>query len=410
MRNEPRRCNPSRKAMNSWRAILIVGIGMGGCDAQQEPPLERAGTTAEVIALMPPINALGTAPYELAKEVAALTQGSLQLQVRQADDVGVTIPQAYDLVDAGKHPMLVAPPEIFMIGGSHQPWGVLLTSGPPFGFSAVEFLAWYTQGGGESLIQSIYDRKGAHGNVLLMPIAMTASEPPGFFIDPVPSDPEQFDASGITYRINLLGHKVMKAAFPGLNIVTSPAGAVPVDDFCTGALQGAELGTLAMYETLFFDGFDHPNGENVVACGFKHLYLSSWQQLMLSSWLAINRDFFDGLAPHEQQAIRSAAQANALRSLLSDFAGGAGALQRVAAAGATIHAGLPAKVLAKLREATAQQLEKEAAADPDFAAIIASMQAFARSNQGALLYDGIPRNERFNRFPGWEAAHPIVRE
>ena len=80
--------------MNCWRAILIVGIGMGGCDAQQEPPLDRTGVTAEVIALMPPINALGTAPYELAKEVAALTQGSLQLQVRQADDVGVTIPQA----------------------------------------------------------------------------------------------------------------------------------------------------------------------------------------------------------------------------------------------------------------------------------------------------------------------------
>ena len=404
------RYNPSRKAMNYWRAILIVGIGMGGCDAQQEPAPDPAGTTAEVVALMPPLNALGSAPHQLAKEVAALTQGSLQLQVRQADAVGVTIAEAYDLVDAGTHPMLVAPPEIFMIEGDHQPWGVLLTSGPPFGFSAVEFLAWYYHGGGESLVQGIYDRKGAHGNVLVMPTAMTASEPPGFFIDPVPDDPDQFDASGITYRINLLGHKVMKAAFPGLNIITSPVGVVPVDDFCTGALQGAELGTLAMYEGLFFDGFNHPNGENVVACGFKHLYLSSWQQLMLSSWLAINRDFFAGLAPHEQQAIRSAAQANALRSLLRDFAGGAGALQRVAAAGATIHAGLPAKVLDRLREATAKQLEKEAAADPDFAAIIASMQAFAQSNRGALLHDGIARDERFNRFPGWGADHPIVRK
>ena len=49
-------------------------------------------------------------------------------------------------------------------------------------------------------------------------------------------------------------------------------------------IQGVELGTLRLYEEAFFDDFSHPNGENIVECGFKHLYLSSWQQLMLSSW------------------------------------------------------------------------------------------------------------------------------
>ena len=391
-------------------SIVLAVAGLAGCDAQQLDRRHATGATAEMLAIMPPENALGTAPYDLASEVAALTGGSLRFEVRQAGDIGVAIDSAFDLVDAGTYQALVAPPEIFMIQGSHQPWGVLLTSGTPFGFRAGEFLAWYYHGGGEHLVQTIYDRKSAHANVLVMPVAMTAGEPPGFFVDAVPDDPDAFDASGITYRINLLGHKVMKEAFPGLNVVTSPVGAVPVDDFCTGKLQGAELGTAAMYEDLFFDGFDHPNGGNVVECGFSHLYLSSWQQLMLSSWLAINREFFESLEPHEQQAIVTSAQANAMRTLARDFAGGGAALARVAEAGATIHAGLPPEILARLRETTARQLQAEAAADADFDAIVSSMGAFARANHGALLYDGIPQDERFNLFPGWDPDHPVVRD
>ena len=243
-----------------------------------------------------------------------------------------------------------------------------------------------------------------------MLVAMTASEPPGFFMDPVPEDADEFDATGITYRINLLGHEIMKAAFPGLNVVDSPVGTVPVDDFCTGRIQGAELGTLASQEAFFFERFDHPNGANIVECGFGHLYLSSWQQLMLSSWLAVNRQFFESLDPHERKAIRTAAEANTIRSLLADFAAGGKTMKRVAAAGATIHASLPADVLARLRGATAQRLEEAAAADPDFAAIIASMREFAQSNEAALLYDGVARDERFNLFPGWASEDPIRRD
>ena len=313
-------------------------------------------------------------------------------------------------MDAGHGDALVAPPDAFWIQGKRQPWAVLLTSGTPFGFRAGEFLAWCRHGGGRDLVQAIHDRKSAHGNVLVMPVAMTASEPPGFFIDAVPDDPQLFDASGITYRINLLGHQVMKRAFPGLDVVTSAVGMVPADDFCTGKLRGAELGTLAMYDELFFDGFDHPAGGNVVECGFRHLYLSSWQQLMLSSWLAINREFFEDLEPHQQRAIVTSAQANVMRALASDFTGGARSLARVAAAGGTIHAGLPPAVLARLRAATVQQIEAEAAADADFAAIVSSMRDFARAHHGALLYDGISRDERFNRFPGWEADYPVVTD
>lgn len=151
-----------------------------------------------------------------------------------------------------------------------------------------------------------------------------------------------------------------------------------------------------------------PSGGNIVECGFGHLYLSSWQQLMPSSWLTINREFFDSLEPHEQRAILTAAEANTIRSLLADFAGGAGAIERVSRAGATVHASLPAEVLARLRETTAQVLERKAAADPDFAAIIGSMRDFAQGNHASLLYDGVARDERFNKFAHWDSEYPIA--
>ena len=371
---------------------------------------DEPGNVVDILGLMPASDTMGQATYRFAEEVTALTAGSLTLRVKSLEEVGSSVPEIFDQVDAGTHRIFAAPAGAFWIKGSPQPFGILLVSGIPFGFTADEFLAWYYEAGGQRLVQEIYDRKSAHGNVIVLPLAVTSTEPPGFFVDPIPNDPAEFNASGITYRINYLGHKAMKSAFPGLNIVTTPLGVIPVDEFCTGKIQGVELGTLRLYEEAFFDDFSHPNGENIVECGFKHLYLSSWQQLMLSSWLAIDRRFFEGLDPHERQAILSAAQSNVTRSLALDIASGSGALKKAANAGAIIHGSLPPRILDRLRRATARIIEEEAAADPDFGRIVASMKAFAKANQGALLYEGIREDERFNRFPGWTSDHPIVRD
>ena len=64
----------------------------------------------------------------------------------------------------------------------------------------------------------------------------------------------------------------------------------------------------------------------------------------------------------------------------------------------------------RAQELHACQLQAEAAADADFEDIVSSMGAFARANHGALLYDGIPRDERFNLFPGWDPDHPVVSD
>ena len=388
------------------RAIAAVTIimvaGTARCNDAQD--------TIDVVGSMPATSTMGQATHRFADEVTRLTAGSLTLRVKRLDEVGSSVAKIFDQVDAGEQQMFAAPPVSFWIKGQPQAFGILLVSGIPFGFSPDEFLAWYYEAGGQPLVQQIYDRKSTHGNVIVLPLAVISTEPPGFFVDPIPNDPDAFNATGITYRINFLGSKAMQAAFPNLNMVTTPPGIVPVDALCTGKIHGAELGTLSHYEDLFFDRFSHPNGNNIVECGFKHLYLSSWQQLMLSSWLAIDRDFFARLKPHEQQAILSAAQSNVARSLAIDIAGGAGALRRVAAAGAIIHASLPPKILTRLREKTAEIVEQEAAADPDFAQIVASMKKFAKANQAALIHEGIPQDARFNRFPGWQSDYPLDDE
>ncbi|MEM7280220.1 MAG: hypothetical protein AAF438_01120 [Pseudomonadota bacterium] len=357
--------------------------------------------TADILALMPPDGAFGNAPHRFAEQVSSLTAGSLTLRVRNPEDMGIGIRQIFDQVDQGRLSMAVAPPAAYDIQGEPISFGPLLVSGMPFGFGPDEFLSWYFAAGGQQVVQEIIDARSAHANVMLFPLAITTSEPPGFFVDPVPNDADEFNATAITYRINLLGAKVMKTAFPDLVIVDSPPGVVPVDKMCSGEIQGAELGTLSVYETLFFDRFQHENGNNIVECGFQHLYLSSWQQLMLSNWLAIDRRFFDSLDRHEKSAVQAAVLASLTRSLAEERARGRGVIARIKQAGATIHPSLPPMILARLREATAAVIQSESETDPDFARIISSMKAFARDNQSSLLYDGVPADQRFNLLPGW---------
>ena len=383
--------------------VVLLLVGLVGCETE-------APKTALVVAQMPRDSVFGDVVYDFAAEVTALSSGSLTLEAVQFDDTNWMSANLFDQVDTGELAMAAGPPSLSLINGNPVSFGSLLITGMPFGFGPEEFLAWYFEGGGESLAQDIYDRRSAHGNVLVMPLAVTFSEPPGYFVNPVPDDPAAFDASGITYRINVFGAKAMQLAFPGLTIVNTPSGAAPADELCTGTIHGLELGTLSYHGDVFFDRFSHENGDNVVECGLTHLYLSSWQQLMLSNWLLIGREFFDSLDLHEQQAIRSAAMANITRSLARDLAKGSGIVQRVAEAGGTIHASLPPQILDRLRPAVEEVLRQESEADPDFALIIDSMRSFARQNQGTLLYDSIPANERFNRFPGWQAEFSTVNE
>ncbi|BFM14852.1 hypothetical protein R50073_10350 [Maricurvus nonylphenolicus] len=366
--------------------------------------------TVDVVSLMPPVGVLGQAPHGFASEVTALTNGSLEVRVKSMKESGVPLPAMIDQIDSGKQQVFVAPPETFFIQGAPQRFGILLTSGFPFGLNAQEYLSWYYNAGGQQLIQEIFDRKTAHANVLVFPLAVSTSEPPGFFTDSIPNDPDKFNNSNITYRINYLGSKAMKLAFPDLNMVTTPAGRVPVDDLCTGKINGTELGTLSLYDIFFFDKFSHPNGDNIVECGFKHLYLGSWQQLLLSSWMAINKTFFESLAPHEQQAIITVARAGVSRSLTTDIAKGARVLYKAAEAGVTIHSGLPPKVLDRLREATSDVLNSESEADSDFAKIVEGMKGFVRHNRPALLYDGVSRQQRFKLLPVWDSDYSVVEQ
>lgn len=395
-----------RAVQSAFLAIAVLSpVLLTGCGS--ESPATKSVTA---VSLMPPDGAFGSVDTDFAVEVAALTAGSLIIEPRTLAESDIALTELFDAVDAGRVPLAIAPPAAYWIDGEPLSIGPLLVSGIPFGFGAEEFMAWYYAAGGQELVQDIVDRRSLHGNVLVLPIAVTAGEPAGFFVDAVADDPDVFNASGITYRINLLGAKAMRVAFPNLDIVDSPPGVVPVDAMCSADIQGAELGTLSVYPVLFFDRFSHERGDNVIECGFRHLYLSSWQQPMLSNWVIINRSFFAALAPHEQQAIRSAAMANVIRTLANDLARSAGTIDRVVSAGGTIHAALPPAVLQRLRDAVVEVLQRESDADPDFAAIVNSLRAFAKDHHATLLYDDVPADERFNLFPGWRPDVAIVAD
>ncbi|GEM_PF-6085114 len=393
--------------MTTRLVAALVTITALACATSAPPPASEP-TVLRVVTTMPASDGLGYAPVRFAKKVNAITDGRLVVEIVPAPKAGIPLPKLFESVDAGQIDALASPPELFMTGGRPPPFGILLVSTFPFGFRAPEFFAWYYEGGGEALVQEIFERRTPNGNVIVFPIGATASEPPGYFKEPVDGEAAAFDARGLTYRINMLGGRVMKEAFPSFTIVGGSPFDWSAEDFCGGRFDGAEIGTLSMHDDYFYAGFEHPAGEDVVACGFRHLYLGSWQQPMLANWIAIDRSVYDALPASQQQALRTAAEASLLRSLANDFAGGADSLRKARDRGVTIHPRLPDALAAHLRETTARVLDREAAADADFAAILASMKAFARSRQPILLYDAVPRDERFNLFPGWESEIPVV--
>ena len=84
---------------------------------------------------------------------------------------------------------------------------------------------------------------------------------------------------------------------------------------------------------------------------------------MLSNWLLINREFFEGLEPQQQHAIITAAKSQLSSSLASDLAASAGVIDRFVDAGATVHSALPPAILERLRAATVTIIEQKSAAD-----------------------------------------------
>ncbi len=232
---------------------------------------------------------------EFGKDVAALTGGSLTIEVLPAGAV-VGPRDIMDAVDAGLVEGGFAWTHYW--GGKHVAANLFgaPVAGAGVGLDNIAFLSWFQYGGGKELYDRLWDEMGVNvKGFMLQPVGPEAL---GWFPEPITSM-DDFRQMRFRAPPGMVG-----AAYADIGV---PAVAMGGGDI----LPALEKGTIDAAEWCC------PKPDSVF--GFqkvlKHYYLQGLHQVTVNADMYVNRDFYDSLTEIEQKALEVAANASLSKSL-----------------------------------------------------------------------------------------------
>ena len=233
------------------------------------------------------------------------------------------------------------------------PASVLLAA-VPFGMEPWEYMAWWYEGGGQALGEALYERRGAHPVLC----GLIGPETAGWFREPVD---QLDDLEGLKIRFAGLGGKVLQDL--GASVTMIP-GSDLFQALEKGAIDATEYSLPIVDRQLGFDRVARFN------------YFPGWHQTFTAGHLVVELDTWNALSPATQATIENACTAGVTRNLARSEALQGAVIEAFPDAGVTAGR-LPVELLEELRAVTDSVLAQEAAADPEFAEILASQQAFS---------------------------------
>lgn len=311
-----------------------------------------------------------TATAQVKINMPSTFPGSL-IQLGQA---GVKLQDTLNLISGGDIEMkffepnaLVPPLEIYdnvsngaVDAGWSVPgyWGAKnsaynLFAAVPFGPSAGEYLAWHWYGGGEDMMNEIYNRDGIQSLVC----GIIAPEASGWFRQEIKS-PE--DLKGLKMRFFGLGAKVMQKLGVDTQLL---AGGDIYPALERGTIDATEFSMPAIDQNLGF--------YNIA----KHYYFPGWHQQSTVQELLISKAKWDGMDDRQRAMISTACRANVATQLAEGEAIQGKALAEMEANGVTIHKWSD-EMLGTFKSAWEEVVAEEIAANPDFKNVWDNMQAF----------------------------------
>ncbi len=316
------------------------------------------------------VAATGVAAQEVTLNMPSTFPGSL-IQLGQA---GVKLQDTLNLISDGEIEVkffepgaLVPPLEIYdnvsngaIDAGWSVPgyWGAKnsaynLFAAVPFGPSAGEYLAWHWYGGGEEMMNEIYNRDGIQSLVC----GVIAPEASGWFRKEINS-PE--DLQGLKMRFFGLGAKVMQKLGVDTQLL---AGGDIYPALERGTIDATEFSMPAIDQNLGFF--------NIA----KHYYFPGWHQQSTIQELLISKAKWDGMTDKQRALIETACKANVANQFAEGEAIQGKALAEMEAAGVTIHTWSD-EMLGTFEAAWQEVVAEEVAANPDFEKVWNSMQEF----------------------------------
>ncbi|MEM1400963.1 MAG: TRAP transporter substrate-binding protein DctP [Pseudomonadota bacterium] len=297
-----------------------------------------------------PANApgVGTNATLFAENVEAMSGGRLKLQVFSG---GELVPPfgVEDAVQGATAEIGHSTP--YYAAGKNS--AIHFFTGVPFGMSAIEHAAWLRFGGGQELWDEVYAERG------LKPFysGNSNAQAQGWFKNEINSVD---DLSGLNMRIAGLGGEAMRKV--GVNAVLLPPPEI-FPAFQSGAVDAAEwVGPM----------LDQAFGMNKVA---NYCYAPAFHEPGAALEIVVNKDAYDSLPADLQAILKGAAWATALEIQAQFEYFNALAMRQLKEAGVEFRT-FPDDVVAALREASAEVLDEQAAANPAFAKVRESYDAF----------------------------------
>lgn len=326
------------------KLLITTALGAsllaGGAQAQQQWDLQSTypGSLAQ----------LGTLGIRIAEQVTRITGGEIQMTFREP---GAIVPalEVFDAVGTGAVAAGWSTPGYW--AGRVPALQLLATV--PFGPQAPEYLAWVKFGGGQELMDELYEPH----NIKSLYCGLIAPEAAGWFRNPI-NKPE--DLQGLTMRFFGLGAKVMEKL--GVSTQLLAGGDI---------FPALELGTIDATE-FSMPAIDLSLGFYQVA---QEYYFPGWHQQSTLFDLMINLDLWESLDEETQFKLETVCEANMLYGLAEGEALQFGALQELEEKGVNINT-LSPEILEALEAAWNEVAEEEAARDADFARVLASYRDF----------------------------------
>ncbi len=292
--------------------------------------------------------ALGDNVVQVAERLRRASAGRIDWTI---DDPGEVVP-AFSIVDAVRQGKIEAGYTWLGYDQGKLPSSVLFGA-VPFGMTPWEYSAWWSRGGGRELALEIYRARGVE------PIhcGIIGPETAGWFRVEI-REPD--DLAGLKIRFAGLGGRVLQRL--GASVTMMPGGEI-FQALEKGAIDATEFSLPAVDALLGFDRVARYN------------YFPGWHQPHTAAHLVVHKPTWDAL-PESTRATIEIACGDGVYHNLSDAEATQGeVLADFARRGVETRRLSPA-LLEALERATAEVLDEQAAADPDFARVLAHQRAF----------------------------------
>ena len=331
-------------------AVRPPGGGAGGASATSDGVALRVNWRVPVV-FQTTLPVLGDNPLYVADAIKRSSSGAIQFQIFEP---GELVPP-FSISDAVRDGKVQAGYVWVGYDQGKIPASALLGA-VPFGMEPWEYSAWWFEDEGKALGEALY----AQHNIHPIYCGMTGPETAGWFRERIET---LQDVQGLKIRFAGLGGKVMEQL--GASVTMIPGGEI-FQALEKGAIDASEFALPIVDQTLGF---------NRVA---KYNYYPGWHQPFTASHLIVNLDVWNALAPADQAMIETACTAGVIRNIARSEALQGAIIAGFPDIGVSAET-LPMTLLRELEAVSNQVLEAEAAADEDFARILASQRAF-RSN------------------------------